>query len=428
MKGLVGGKGELPLMLDGELEASGVGCGRNCRDAVGDDIASQNLFFPGENWETLTYLADSARGVVDLIYIDPPYNTGSKFIYKDNRRGGDGSIVGHHAEWMSFMDGRLALAKQTMKPTGLIAVSVDDYEMPYLRIILEHVFGNENFIGVLPIARSGIGKGSAKTNFASNHEYVVIFRKSAAGAVAGVRDQSSNYDREDEFGLYRIDGLFRKKGDASRRVDRPNLFYPLYFDNSGRVFVEPASDRREVYPLDSNGGERRWLWSREKVERESWKLHASKTGTIYVKNYYDPRKRTKLRSFRDAQTDFYTNAASREVREIYGDRIFETAKPLALIEFLVDSLVASDALVFDFFAGTGTTAEAVSRLNRRDGGMRRVWLAESVEEIPKGHPARNHGFKTIDELTRFRLQHTKRDDPNFEIFEVSERGANRTLL
>lgn len=428
MKRLVGEKIEFPLMLDVEPEMGGDGYGRKCRGVFGAELASQNVFLPGENMETLTYLADVAREVVDLIYIDPPYNTGSKFIYNDKRRSGGGPVLGHHAEWMSFMGVRLALARQTMKSTGLIAVSVDDYEMPYLRIVLEQVFGHENFIGVLPIARSGIGKGSAKTNFASNHEYVVIFRKTAAGAVAGVRDQPSNYDREDEFGLYRIDGLFRKKGDASRRADRPNLFYPLYFDDSGKVFVEPGPGRREVYPLDSKGDEKRWLWSRRKAEMESWKLQASKTGTIYVKNYYDPRKRTKLRSFRDAQTDFYTNAASREVREIYGDRVFETAKPLALIEFLVDTLVASDALVFDFFAGTGTTAEAVSRLNRRDGGERRVWLAESVEEIPQGHPARLHGFRTIAELTRFRLQHTKRDDPNFEILEVSDQGANRTLL
>ena len=272
----------------------------------------------------------------------------------------------------------------------------------------------------MPIARSKNGKGSSKRNFASNHEYVLLYGKSVSSRVAGQVDSPDSYDRWDEHGRFKVDGLFRKKGDASRRVDRPNLFYPLYYDQNGKVYTKPAPDRFEAYPVDSMGVERRWLWSIETADRQSWKLWASPRGAIYVKNYFSEGKRTKLRSLQEMRSAFFSETATRELKEIYGERIFETGKPLKFIEFLLASLADENSLILDFFAGTGTTAEAAENLNRLDGGQRRVWLMESTAPIKESHRAYEMGYRTVADITRKRLSAMSDRDCSIRFREVNE--------
>ncbi|MGP6427315.1 site-specific DNA-methyltransferase [Pseudomonas pharyngis] len=367
----------------------------------------------GDNLDSLIEISKTNLTPVDLCYIDPPYNTKNKFIYNDSRTGGLSDFFGTHSAWMSFMLPRLVIAHSLLSEAGFIAVSIDDYEQPYLRLLLDKIFGEDNFIGNIVVCRSKNGKGSNK-GIAVNHDYVVIYSKSKKSEIIGLGDDESKYNQEDMHGRYKVDGLFRKKGDASKREDRPNMFYPLYYDTLGRVFSKRThKDQKEVFPLDSKGIERRWLWGPEKAAQDAWKLYASKSGVIYVKNYSHHDKKIKVRSIW-SDNKYLTDRATIEAKEIFGEKIFETPKPIGLIEDLIGSLSRKDAVILDFFAGTGTTAHAALNLNLVDGGNRKVILAEQNIEIPKTHIAFEFGHRKISDITETRLKYLSRIHPLYK--------------
>ncbi|EHR2382921.1 site-specific DNA-methyltransferase [Salmonella enterica] len=366
----------------------------------------------GDNLHSLTMLVSVTKEIVDFCYIDPPYNTGSKFLYHDNRKSSVSDIFGQHSAWMIFMIPRLVAAREIMKQTGVIAISIDDYEFAYLKILMDSIFGEDNFIGNIVVCRSKNGKGSNR-NVASTHEYLMIYGKSSLAKLNGQLDDASVYDKADKYGEYKIDGLFRKKGEASLRLERPNMFYPLFFNpSSGEVFVEPGMGLQQVFPVDSKGIERRWLWSKETARERSWQLYASKNGVIYVKNYSSPDKRKKVRTFWD-NTEFYTERATNEIKKLFGDKIFDTPKPMKYIMEIIDVLARPDAIIMDFFAGSATTAHASAALNMNDKGTRKTILMENNSPIPTGHVARKHGCNVISDISLARLEKIKLEFPEF---------------
>lgn len=367
----------------------------------------------GDNVYSLKSLASNAKEIVDVCYIDPPYNTGSKFLYHDNRKSSESDIFGKHSAWMRFMIPRLVAAREIMKQTGVIAISIDDYEFAYLKILMDTIFGEENFIGNIVVCRSKNGKGSNK-NIASTHEYLMIYGKSFLAKLNGQLDDDSDYNKVDKYGEYKVDGLFRKKGEASLRLDRPNMFYPLFFNAStGEVFVEPDIGLQQVFPVDSKGIERRWLWNKETARERSWQLYASKKGVVYVKNYSSHDKRKKVRTFWD-NTEFYTERATNEITKLFGDKIFDTPKPLKYIMTILDVIAKPDAIIMDFFAGSATTAHASAVLNINDKGTRKTILMESNSQIPTNHVARKYGCNVISDISIARLEKIKQEFPEFK--------------
>ncbi|EZN73225.1 hypothetical protein AJ70_03240 [Pseudomonas aeruginosa BWH030] len=305
---------------------------------------------------------------------------------------------------MSFMLPRLVLMHALLDESGVAAISIDDYEYAHLKVLLDHVFGAENHLGTLIVHRSKNGKGS-KANIAVSHEQVLLYGKTAKAKIHGLPELDlDSYSKQDEHGRYKVDGLFRKKGEASRREDRPNMFFPLYYDASGNVFTENVGGKlKEALPVDSKGVERRWLWGPEKTAQESWKLYASPKGVIYVKNYLTEEKRVKIRSLWDSPR-YLTERATNEITEIYGDKVFETPKPLGLIEDLIKCCASRDALILDYFCGTATTAHAAYNVNRLDGGKRKVVLVEQNALISKDHIAALKGFQRIADISERRLE------------------------
>lgn len=367
-----------------------------------------------DNLLAMTSILQTRSSYVDFCYIDPPYNTGQEFIYSDKRVFSSSGIWGKHYDWMAFMLPRLIAAQFLLTTKGVIAISIDDYEYAHLKILMDAVFGAEKYIATLVICRSKNGKGS-KLNVAVNHEYVLLYGKSEGILISGLAEtQEKIYEKVDEFGEFTTDGLFRKKGDASLKEDRPNMHYPLYYSQDGRVYIENCRDDLSVaYPEDSKGVARRWLWGIDKAKAESWKLYASKKGVIYVKNYKAIGKRTKLRSILD-NPNYLTDKATTELKAIFGDKIFETPKPVSLIRDLIDCCSLPDAIVLDFFAGTGTTAEAAWELNKRDGTNRKVILIEQNHPIKAEHIARKNGFGFTSDIAEFRLRSIQYRDHNFQ--------------
>ena len=258
----------------------------NIKSITYPDGRTDCLLVKGDNLNALSGLLETGSELIDFCYIDPPYNTGQQFIYTDSRLRSSNSVWGKHHDWLIFMLPRLVATQILLKPTGIIAISIDDYEYAHLKVLMDNVFGTENHIATLIVCRSKNGKGS-KQNVAVNHEYVVLYGKTPKATVSGLTEcESTSYDKSDEHGDYKIDGLFRKKGDASLKEDRPNMHYPLYYSDDGKVFTENVNGKLQTaYPVDSKGIARRWLWGVEKATNESWRLYASKNGVIYVKNY-----------------------------------------------------------------------------------------------------------------------------------------------
>lgn len=372
---------------------------------------SDCLLFCGNNLTHLINLSINHNNSIGICYIDPPYNTGKKFIYNDVRKNTEFGPFGTHTAWMSFMLPRLTTIKEILKEDGVIAISIDDYELYYLKILLDHVFGEENFIANIVSCRSRNGKGSKK-NIASNHEYLLIYGKSKLSSLRGSLDNEKNYNKTDKYGKFRIDGIFRKKGEDSRRSDRPNMYFPLYYNNVGEVFVDNLPGLSVIYPIDSKGEERRWLWSKETTEANLWKLYASPNGTIYVKNYLSNDKRIKIRTLWD-NPSYFTERATNEIKEIFGDKVFDTPKPLEFIKAIIDQMSYPDDIIIDFFAGSGTTAHAAYALNKNDGGIRKVILMESNDAIPTDHIARKHGFNILSDITKYRLDHLQNINNDF---------------
>jgi len=376
------------------------------------------ILYKGDNLEVMARLIATTSGSIDFCYIDPPYNTGQEFIYSDNRLSTANSLWGGRHDWLAFMLPRLVAAHLLLQDKGVIAISIDDYEYANLKVLMDCIFGVDKYIATLIVCRSKNGKGS-KHGVAVNHEYVLLFGKSANVSLAGlIEDDSRAYDKQDEYGEFRIDGMFRKKGDSSRREDRPNMYYPLFYSADGKVYTDKWNDTLSMCtPQDSNGIARRWLWGPEKAKLESWRLYASKNGTVYVKNYKTEGKRVKLRSIWDSP-NYLTDKATGEIKALYGEKVFETPKPLSLVRDLVDCCAKADATVLDFFAGTGTTAEAVWELNKRDSLCRKTILIEQKFAIGERHVARTKGFEYTSDLAEFRLKAIQRRDPEYKFDTV----------
>lgn len=176
------------------------------------------LLLRGDNLDALHALMKAHSGAVDFCYIDPPYNTGAKFIYDDKRLSPESGVWGRHGAWLSFMLPRLVLMHGLLKDSGLAAVSIDDYEYAHLKILLDQVFGEENYLGTLIVHRSKNGKGS-KAHIAVSHEEVLLYGKSAKAKIIGLPELDiESYTKQDAHGRYKVDGLFRKKGEASMLI------------------------------------------------------------------------------------------------------------------------------------------------------------------------------------------------------------------
>ncbi|WP_081070625.1 site-specific DNA-methyltransferase [Burkholderia stagnalis] len=380
-----------------------------------DSVHSEDscLLIKGNNLTALTSLTRACESSIDFCYIDPPYNTGQQFVYRDDRTKASSGIWRTHHDWMAFMLPRLTAAQLLLQPGGVIAISIDDYEYTQLKVLMDNIFGEENYLATLVVCRSKNGKGS-KQHVAVNHEYVLLYGKSRDVTLLGLEESETRvYDKRDEHGEFTLDGLFRKKGDASLKEDRPNMHYPLYYSPDGKVFTENiGDDLKMVLPRDSKGIDRRWLWGIDKARTESWKLYASPKGVIYVKNYNTHNKRVKLRSILDSSS-YLTDRATTELKEIFHHKVFETPKPISLIRDLIDCCSHSNATILDFFAGTGTTAEAAWELNQRDGSNRKVILIEQTQVISADHIARRSGFERITDITEHRLKHIQRCSNGF---------------
>lgn len=358
-----------------------------------NSLIPNHLIIEGDNLVSLSALAYTHAGKIDVIYIDPPYNTGHKdFAYNDSYVDNDDFF--RHSKWLSFMKRRLRIAKTLLKDTGVIFLSIDDNEQAQLKMLCLEVFGQNNFLQEIIIESNPRGSQSSKY-FANTHEYLLVFSKRPNPEVSfGIKkgeEASDEYPLEDKKGRYRLLGL-RQRGGAWRKEDRPQLHYPIYVNPETREvsLVKDDNYTEEVIPLRPTGELSRWTWSPQKLQKQRSEIVGVlvNEGTekekwdIARKNYLVSEngeiKTTKVKSIWAEKEINYQNGGT-EVKEILGDGLFAYPKPLFLLKKILSSSTSYDSTILDFFAGSGTTMHAVMQLNAEDGGHRQCILCTNNE-------------------------------------------------
>ncbi len=355
-----------------------------------------NILIEGDNYHALSVLNYTHQGKIDVIYADPPYNTGAK-DWKYNNSFVDSNDTYRHSKWLSFMDKRLRLAKNLLKENGIICVTIDDYEIPRLLILMEEIFGEFNHLGTIAIRNNPAGRSTTK-GVSITHEYAIFFGKSSSSQVYRLERnqiQKDRYDQKDEKGFFEWVN-FRKPG--SMRIESPSMFYPIFvskdsvripemqYDSTTEEWVakeKPKKDEQILYPIDDNGEERRWRYGVERARAEfdqfktkiqKGKLHAYVKGRInddgiLPMTWWDKKEYS--------STAYGTNL----LKDIFAElQVFSYPKSIfAVMDCLRVMSDKKDAIILDFFAGSGTTGHAVLKLNQEDGGIRSFILSTNNE-------------------------------------------------
>lgn len=388
---------------------------RPCREESVDFDTTQNLFIEGDNLDALKLLQETYLNKVKLIYIDPPYNTGNDFIYEDdfsedsetflrksrqidesgNRMVANTESNGRfHSDWATMIYPRLKLARNLLQDDGLIFISIDDGEAPNLRKICDEVFGEENFITQL-VWKKSYGGGAKSKHAVVLHEYVMMYARQKE--LVGVIDLPPKEEvlkyykfRDEKFELR---GPYRKQPLATNSMDeRPNLRFPISWSGE------------EIWP------EKQWQWSQDRVTQavkdddlvftkkpNGWTVDYKQ----YLRNEDGEIRGSKLYSVLEGP---FTQVGTAEIERLFGNgKVFTFPKPSELVKHLL-GCGCKDGIVFDFFAGSGSTAHAVIDLNAQDGGSRRFITVQLPQACDQNSDAFKAGFKTIAEIAKERIR------------------------
>ena len=374
-----------------------------------------NMFIEGDNLAALKILHKAYYGKVKMIYIDPPYNTGNDFIYNDDfkqtRRSyeteagitdDEGNVVrddglrtntgGHkHSNWLNMMYPRLFLARNLLRQDGVIFVSIDDNEVHNLRLMMNEIFGEENFVGEY-IWHKKVTGGYDNENINTQHEYIIVYARHYSGNLLIGEEKETKYTLEDEDGRkFKWDSLWNVGGLTYSK----SLDYPI-----------TAPDGTDIWPIGERGVAF-WLWSRNKVEenRNKLKFEQKPDGSWRVYKRVYASDSVVSGSILDKTIVKGNTYSSREIKDMFDDtKLFDYAKPTPLIKYLVARGSSKDDIILDFFSGSGTTAHAVTELNAEDGGNRRwicVQLPELTDEKSEAYKA---GYRTIADIARERIR------------------------
>ena len=402
---------------------------RPCPEDSADWETTKNLMIEGENLEVLKLLQKSYAGKVNLIYIDPPYNTGKDFVYPDDYRDSirhylelTGQIDGEHrklstnteasgrfhTDWLNMMYPRLMLARNLLSDDGIIAVSIDEHECFNLRCMLDSIFGEENLVAELSVSLNPKGRQITRF-FATSHEYVLIYAKRIDECVLEASSTQAvdkeDFPHVDDIGSFRLLPL-RNTNKRFHPQNRPNLHYPLYVnEDTGDVSCRPSEHPREVLPVFGDGSPAVWRWSKPKVQAESTALVArvvkGRRGDrwdVFQKDYLSEGRTKKLKTVWQSSEVGSTDSAVSELKDLIG-LAFDSPKPTRLIQQII-RMMPSDSLVLDFFAGSGTTGHAVMSECAVDKGSRRYVLVQMPQSVESNNDDQRKAAELCERLDR----------------------------
>ena len=413
---------------------------RPCPDQSVNWDNTQNLYIEGDNLEVLKLLQESYLGKIKMIYIDPPYNTGNDFIYRDDFSTDSGryedeiGLYGSegeklfkntdangrfHSDWCSMIYSRLMLARNLLADDGVIYISIDDGEQANLREICDEVLGAENFVASF-IWKSRQNKDNRNvTGVSVDHEYIICYSKKAGTrALKGGERKTEQYTNPDNdprgpWTSANMAGLLPAD-------QRPNCHYDLINPETGINYGRPKMGwRYDKNTMAKLIEEKRIIWPDTPEGRPRKKSFLSEISEV-LPGYSSL-----------VGEDIYTRTATKELDTIFKGRYFSFPKPVDLIRDFVMQSTESDSIVLDFFSGSGTTAEAVMKANSQDGGNRKFILVQLPEAVDEKTEAFKDGFKTICDIGRERIRRVGgkynnilNSDCGFRAFRLDESNMN----
>ena len=445
---------------------------RPCPEDSVDWDTTQNLIIEGDNLEVLKLLQKSYTGRVKLIYIDPPYNTGKDFVYpddfQDNIRNyleltgqteGGRKISSNteasgrfHTDWLNMVYPRLRLARDLLRPDGIILTSIDDGEVTRLRLAMDEIFGPENFLSTF-IWKKKAGGGDDSDHVAAEHEYILCYaRDEAHSELASILHESpsmtAKYNRQEGGRRYYLE-----------RMDKTSLTY-----NASMDYEIDCPDGTQVKPPQPNSAHPTtiWRWGRETVKARRDELifeRDKKTGDwrVYTKTW-EPTEGVTPRSLLTEKDHGRNRDGTIELAALLGPKVFTNPKPVKLLRHLLSiGAKNEDAIILDFFAGSGSTGHAVLEMNAQLGGHRRFMLVQLPEKLHEDILPERAGFAfcqslgrpaDVVEITKERLRRAakkvkdenltfdgdlgfrvfKLDSTNIRIWEPNRENLNKTLF
>ena len=411
---------------------------RPCKEESVNWESTQNLFIEGDNLEVLKLLQKSYHQKIKMIYIDPPYNTGSDFVYRDdfsnniknyltltNQLDDEGRTYSanpdssgrYHSDWLSMIYPRLKLARNLLKSDGVVFISIDDNEITNLKYICNEIFGEENFVAQMVWKKKYIGGKHAK-HFVDLHEYVLVYAKNILDLGEVLMDRPS------------------KELDKFKLEDE-------YLSERGRYYTRPLKSnlgKREtlIYPIELPDGEiitTQWMVSRDTFEDLLAKgrivFIKKRDGTYNVhRKYYEKDGGGKVKV--PSLIETVSNADGKlEIKDLFGinegrEIPFDNPKPTDFLNYLIEPVLRDDEILLDFFAGSASSGHAVCKLNAKDNGKRKYILVQLPELCDEKSVAYQSGYKTIPQISRERLtkvseQYTNKNiDIGFKFFKLHE--------
>ena len=341
-----------------------------------DDGKPTHILIEGDNFHALTCLNYTHKGQIDVIYIDPPYNTGKDgFKYKDKRflkEFPDGTPVPldhplRHSYWLSFMHKRLELAKNLLSDRGVIFISIDDNEQANLKLLCDQVFGEKNFVGNVIWEKTDSPRMDVK-GFTVRHDYILVYAKS-------------------DFVLKRIfpnevPGHYNKVDDSGKRYYLKPLRLMGGHKSDSLYYGIKAPDGTIIFPQEKNGEKGCWRWSlskyNEEIERIEW-IKGKNGWSANFRIYADNLTPIPINTIWNFEKVGSTRTAKNELENIVRQNIFSYPKPSSLISFIEKIASNKSSTILDFFAGSGTTMHATMQLNEEDGGHRQCILVQQNE-------------------------------------------------
>lgn len=400
---------------------------------------TENVYIKGDNLEALKLLQESYLSKIKAIYIDPPYNTGNDFVYRDNfaisqdeyaEMSGAVTDQGSkmvknidsngrfHSNWCSMIFPRLSLARNLLCDEGMIFISIDDNELHNLRNICDEVFGNSNFVATIVWQKKYAATNDAK-GFSTTHDYIVVYAKNAnkmtRNLLPRTAEQNAPYkhDDMDGRGLWRSDNLLVKSFSQSG-------VYPIINPNTGT----------EYYPPEGSC----WRASRETMQQ--WlaenRIYFGKDGkgAPQLKRYLNEVQQGRVPiTWWPFDEVGHNDAANKEMKALFGTKTpFDTPKPTTLIKQILRIATEKDSIILDFFSGSATTADAVMQLNAEDGGKRKFIMIQIPEECIEGSYGAKAGYSNICEIGIQRIKlagekiskENEHTDVGFRVLEVDD--------
>lgn len=401
-------------------------------DSVNFDT-TENLYIEGDNLEVLKLLQESYLGKVKMIYIDPPYNTGNDFVYRDNfaqdtdeykadsgmtdelgnRLVANPETAGrYHSDWLTMMYPRLKLARNLLTDDGVIFISIDDNEVHNLRKMCDEVFGEKNFIGLFVInsSPSGIDYG----HMAKTADYGLFYCKDSQFAITNqLEEKDKSFKFEDEIGGYNLYPLYNGNAAFNDKT-RPNLVYPFYLNPNNNYkddFYEISLEKKdgwvEIYPVIGlkDGIQRVWRWGKPKSQAD---LNKEIVGFRNNEGEFRIVQKSRLTSkvIRSLQLDNEVSSrrGTLEIESLFGKKIFSYPKPSELIKRFIAVGSENESIILDFFSGSCSTAHAVMQLNAEDGGNRKFIMVQLPEKTDEKSEAYKAGYKNICEIGKERIR------------------------